>query len=114
MAMLALAVLWAFCPQGGLIAGGAVVLAGGALVSENLRNVNNGKIDQTHSAEVKKHYNNLANNFSTIRNVCLGGLAALYIYNIVDALVAPGARRVIVAPSATPDGQYGIAVSYRF
>lgn len=95
--------------KGGLIMGGAVALAAGALVAENLRNVNKGKIAQTHSADVKKQYNDRVNTCATVRNICLGGLAAVYIYNIIDAFVAPGARRVIVTPSSD-----GVGVAYKF
>lgn len=95
--------------KGGIIMGGAVALGTTALVAENLRNTNYGKIGQTHSAEVKKQYNDRANACATVRNVCLGGLAAAYIYNIVDAIVAPGARRVIVTPSAE-----GVGVAFNF
>ena len=100
--------------KGGLIMGGTVALAGAALAMENLRNANVAKIDQSHSADVRKQYNDRATTCTTTRNICLGGLAALYIYNIVDAYVAPGARRIIVTPSATIEGQYGMAVSYKF
>lgn len=95
--------------KGGLIMGGTVALAAGALVAENLRNVNKGKISQTHSADVKIQYNDRVNTCATVRNVCLGGLAAAYIYNIVDAFVAPGARRIIVTPSSD-----GVGVTYNF
>ena len=100
--------------KGGLIIGGTVALAGTALAMENLRNANVAKISQSHSADVRKQYNDRATACATTRNICLGGLAALYIYNIVDAYVAPGARRIIVTPAASPDGLYGMAVSYKF
>lgn len=100
--------------KGGLIMGGAVALAGGFIGLESLRKNYVAKIEQTHSADVKKAYNTKAGNCATFRNICIGGLAALYVYNIVDAFVAPGARRIIVTPAASPTGQYGMAVSYRF
>lgn len=100
--------------KGGIIMGGSVVLAGGLIAFESFRSSYVAKISQTHSADVKKAYNTKAGNCATFRNICIGGLAALYIYNIVDAYIAPGARRVIVSPAATPQGQYGMAVSYTF
>ena len=100
--------------KGGIIMGGSVALAGGLIAFESLRSSYVAKISQTHSADVKKAYNTKAGNCATFRNICIGGLAALYIYNIVDAYIAPGARRVIVSPAATPPGQYGMAVSYTF
>lgn len=100
--------------KGGIIMGGTVALAGGLIAFESMRSSYLAKIEQTHSADVKKSYNNKAGNCATIRNVCIGGLAALYVYNILDAFIAPGARRVIVAPAATADGQYGMTLSYKF
>ena len=100
--------------KGGIIMGSSVALTGGLIAFESLRSSYVEKISQTHSADVKKAYNTKAGNCATFRNICIGGLAALYIYNIVDAFIAPGARRVIVTPSATPQGQYGMAVSYTF
>ena len=100
--------------KGGIIMGSSVALTGGLIAFESLRSSYVAKISQTHSADVKKAYNTKAGNCATFRNICIGGLAALYIYNIVDAFIAPGARRVIVTPSATPQGQYGMAVSYTF
>lgn len=100
--------------KGGIIMGGSVALLGGMMAFESLRSSYRTKINQTHSADVKKTYNNKAGNCATARNLCIGGFAALYVYNILDAFIAPGARRVIVTPSATLEGQYGMAVTYSF
>ena len=100
--------------KGGLIMGGAVLFAGGIITFESMRADYVKKIATTHSADVKKAYNDRANNMATARNICIGGVAALYVYNIIDALVAPGARRVIVTPSATVNGPYGMALRYNF
>ena len=40
-------------------------------------------------------YNTKADNWSNARNVCIGAAAALYLYNIVDALVANGRKRAV-------------------
>ena len=100
--------------KGGLVMGGAVLFAGGIITFESMRADYVKKIATTHSADVKKAYNDRANNMATARNICIGGVAALYVYNIIDALVAPGARRVIVTPSATVNGQYGMSVQVNF
>lgn len=100
--------------KGGIIMGGTVALVGGTIVFDRLRSGYRDLIEQTHHAATKKTYNNRAVNSTTARNVCIGGLAALYVYNILDALIAPGARRVIVTPAATAEGQYGMAVTYSF
>lgn len=100
--------------KGGVIMGGSVVLAGGMIAFENMRSEYMSKISQTHSADTKKAYKNKANNCETARNLCIGGFAALYIYNIVDAFIAPGARRIIITPTATANEQYGLTASYSF
>ncbi len=100
--------------KGGIIMAGSVALAGGIIAFENMRSEYMSKITQTHSSDIKKAYNNKANNCETARNICIGGFAALYIYNVVDAFIAPGARRIIVTPTATTEGQYGISASYNF
>ena len=100
--------------KGGLIMGGAVAMAGGLVVFESMRANYLAKIGQTHSADVKVAYNNKAGTCATMRNIFIGGLAALYVYNILDAFIAPGARRVIVTPAVTPQGQYGMAATYKF
>lgn len=100
--------------KGGIIMGGSIALVGGMIAFENQRSNYMSKISQTHSADVKKTYYNNANNAALGRNICIGGLAALYIYNILDALITPGARRIIVSPTATANGQYGISASYNF
>lgn len=100
--------------KGGIIMGGSVALIGGVVAFENQRSSYMSKISQTHFADVKKEYKNRADNAALVRNISIGGLAALYVYDIVDAFVAPGARRIIVTPSATADGQYGLSASYNF
>lgn len=69
-----------------------------------------------------KEYNTKSNNWQTARNVCIGTAAAVWVYNIVDAAVARGSRRVKVksagggfamSPMISPEGG-GLSLSYRF
>lgn len=41
-------------------------------------------------------YNSRADSWETGRNICIGAAAALYVYNIIDAFVSDGAKRVLV------------------
>lgn len=82
--------------KGGLIMGGTVAFVGGALYTGLTRQDYLSKMDNTHNASTKQQYMTKANNMATGMYVCIGGLAALYIYNLVDAIVAPGARRIVV------------------
>lgn len=90
--------------KGGLILGGTVLLAGGIIYTENMRQDYMNKITKTHNTGNIRSYKNSADNFAMGRNVCIGALAALYVYNLVDAIVAPGARRVLVRKNANGGG----------
>lgn len=87
--------------KGGLILGGTVTLIGGIIATESMRSDYINKIDKTHNADNKRTYKNRADNMATGRNICIGALGALYVYNIIDAIVAPGARRIITTPACS-------------
>lgn len=90
------------------------------ILSESNRSVYKGKaISQPKHA---KEYNNRASNWATVRNISIGVAGAVYVWNLVDALAAKGARRVIVKkstsdlsiyPSISPN-HAGIGLTYNF
>lgn len=85
--------------KGLCILGGEVLLAGGILVAENLRS---SYVKKMH--EQPNHlqtYNTKADNWENVRNGFIGAAAALYVYNIVDALVANGRKRAVVEKSVS-------------
>ena len=82
--------------KGGLMLGGTVALVGGVIFAENQRTDYVNKIAKTHDANIKRTYATKRDHFATGRNICIGAAAALYVYNLIDAVVAPGARRVVV------------------
>ena len=70
-----------------------------------------------------KHYEDKKSNWQTGRNICIGTAAAIWIYNIIDAAVAKGARRVEVRPAGSSyvsmmpmvDKDYaGLSLTYNF
>lgn len=79
--------------KGGCILGGEILLAGGIIIAENLRASYIKKRNE--NPRQMKTYNTKADNWENIRNVCIGGAVALYVYNLVDAIVAPGAPRLV-------------------
>ena len=93
----------------------------GALVCESQRSDYKNKMKE--QPQFAKDYNTKANNWETGRNVCLGAAAAVWIYNIIDAAVAKGARKIVVKPKdgnlfslypiATPHSM-GLALTYNF
>lgn len=84
--------------KGGIIMGGTVALAGGIIFTESMRQSCITQINQTHSSTAIKQLAANMTNWAIGRNICIGAIAALYAYNLVDAIVAPGARRVVVTP----------------
>lgn len=104
--------------KGCCILGGEVLLAGGIIISESLRSSYVKKMRE--NPKHLKTYNTKADNFENIRNVCIGGAAALYVYNLIDALVANGRKRSIIkkyqftmTPVATPECN-GVSFAFKF
>lgn len=71
-----------------------------------------------------KDYGNKADNWETGRNICIGVAAGIWVYNLIDAAVAKGSRRIIVkrqdggglsvSPYISNDANMGLSFSYRF
>ncbi len=106
--------------KGGLILGGTAVGASAIILCENQR--------ATYAKKMKEHpqhidfYRNKKANWELGRNVAIGATAALYLYNLIDAAIAPGRRRIIVnrrpyeyslAPVVFEDG-FGVGFAMNF
>ncbi len=109
--------------KGILMFAGTALCAGGILFCENQRvDYRNKMIEQPKFAQ---DYHTKSSNWETGRNICIGATAAVWLYNIIDAAVAKGARRVSVEradgthtslqlhPYATMDDA-GVAFTYNF
>jgi len=81
--------------KGGLMLGGTVVGAAAIVLCENQRADYAKKMKER--PQYFDFYRNKKSNWETGRNVAIGVTAALYAYNLIDALVAPGRRRVVVS-----------------
>jgi len=90
--------------KGALIMSGTVACIGGIIITECTRASYTPKIDKTHDVNLKKIYANRRSNYATGRNICIGALCAVYVYNIVDAIVAPGARQILTSPADSKIG----------
>lgn len=99
------------------------ICAGSILLCENLRIDYKNKIKE--QPRFAKTYNTKANNWETWRNVSIGAASAMWLYNLIDAVGAKGARRVIVKRPNSRDYSFqlhpyassndgGIALSYNF
>ncbi len=107
--------------KGGLIIVGEALGIGGIITCYNMKSSYEKLIkeDPKHA----KDYSMSADMWQNIGYGCIAFTAAVYIFNLIDAAVAPGARQVIVlpqkqtltfAPSASYDGSVGIAMRYTF
>lgn len=85
--------------KGGLILGGTAACAGMIIASESMRSSYVKKMQE--KPVHKAFYNDKADLWCNVRNGFIGAAAALYIYNLIDAAVAPGRRRVIVKKGKT-------------
>lgn len=95
-----------------------VAAIGGIIFTENERATYESKMRS--QPNFAKQYKTKVDNYETARNCCIGAAAAIYVYNLIDAIVAPGARRVVVRPRnmhftpvASKDFS-GITLSYNF
>lgn len=84
--------------KGSLLLGGCTLTGVGAIFFENQRKSCRDQMAQTHDVNLIKQYSADERNYKMARNVIIGTTAALYIYNLLDAALAPGARRVKVTP----------------
>lgn len=107
--------------KGLCILGGEVVCIAGIIVSESLRSSYVKKMKE--QPKFAKDYNSKADNWENGRNICIGAAAALYVYNLIDAIAAKGAKRVVVKQAGKPsfslspaiiDDGCGLKFAYRF
>ena len=75
------------------------VAVAGIIVSDNERASYRTKMKE--QPAFAKQYKNKSDNWETARHVCIGAAAGIWLYNIVDALAAKGARRVVVKKART-------------
>ena len=114
---------WAQMYKGSTAKGIAILAAevaaiGGIVFTENERASYESKMRS--QPNFAKQYKTKMDNYETARNCCIGAAAAIWVYNLIDAIVAPGARRVVVKPRnfkvipmASKDFN-GVTLSYNF
>lgn len=103
-----------------------VACVAGIILCESTRAAYAAKVQQ--QPQYALQYSTRANNWATGRNICLGVTAGIWVWNIIDAFAAKGARRVVVKPqrgyfSMTPTSTFdpinhtydmGVGVAYHF
>lgn len=107
---------------------GAVILAAEAtlvtslIIFENQRSAYTNKAMANFDSNAIQFYYNHANTSKNIRNGFIAGSVALYVYNIVDAIVAKGKIRYIkpsnkhlsIIPYISIESDMGICMAYKF
>ena len=52
-----------------------------------MRNINIKKMNSTNNVDLKKMYADKANTYTTVRNISIGAAVAVYVWNVLDALL---------------------------
>ena len=102
--------------KGLLFIAGEAACVGGIVAAESMRSNYVNLINSTHNAQQRATYITNANNWTNIRNGCIAATAAVYVWNVVDALVSKGARHVetlALVPYATPEST-GLTLCFNF
>lgn len=100
---------------------GEIACVGGLVTTECLRASYDSKIKSTQNVEQMKSYINSRDNCENIRNGFIVGAAALYVWNVIDGIVAKGKKRGVIlgdsqlkfAPYVAPQNS-GIAFAINF
>lgn len=107
--------------KGSCIIAAEALSVAGIIVCENQRAAYNKKAIE--NPKHAKEYGNSASNWETGRNVSIGVAAGIWVYNIIDGIVAKGKKRIVVgrpgesglsvAPYISNDAA-GVSMAYRF
>lgn len=104
--------------KGLAILGTEVAALGGVVAFESMRSSYVTKMHK--QPQFAQQYASKASNCKNIRNGFIAGAAAVYVYNLIDAIAAPGSRWLKTTgngfafyPSATDDFM-GLTVAYQF
>ena len=93
--------------KGYAILGTEVLLIGGTVYSAVEMSRYN-RLARNNPSE-ERSYRSKASTFRSMRNTCLILAGGLYIYNLVDAAVARGARHVVIRRDGNPDAELAFA-----
>lgn len=84
--------------KGSVILGGSAVGIAAIIMTENQRAIYVRKMKE--HPQYVDFYRNKKANWELGRNIAIGAMSALYVYNLIDAAVAPGRRRIVVSKRA--------------
>lgn len=87
--------------KGSCILGSEIVGVVSILFCENQRATYAKKVLE--QPRFAKEYNTKSNNWAIGRNICVGAVVAMYVYNLLDAALSGGARKVVFGQSSKLD-----------
>lgn len=100
---------------------GEVVCIGGIVFSQSMKASYESKINSTHNITMKKDYIDKADMYGNISNIAIAGAAALYVWNVIDGIVAKGKKHVLIGeynvkvmPYFAMNGTSRISLSFNF
>ena len=85
---------------------GEVAMLGGVVVFECMRSSYNTKINTTHNADARLQYIHKAKLMSGLRNGFIAGAAAVYVWNIIDGIVAKGNKHIMIGDASVRISPY--------
>ena len=106
--------------KGSCFIAGEVAFIGGIVVTECLRQNYARQITMTHNTTLKQRYAANANACAITRNVCVAGAVALYVWNVIDGIVAKDYRQINIGATKLDFMPYaaqyegGLALSLTF
>ncbi len=80
--------------KGSVMIAAEVAVVGGIVVCESMRSSYISKMQMTHDADVIKAYAHNASVMKNVRNGCIAGAAAVYLWSFIDGIVAKGEPHV--------------------
>lgn len=83
-----------------------VVMIGGIVAFECMRSYYDGKIGATHNSDAIRAYMDNARLMSGLRNGFIAGAVAVYVWNVIDGIVAKGDRHIMIGQASCQISPY--------
>lgn len=100
---------------------GETASIGGIVAGQSMRHTNINKMNSTNNASLQKQYVDKANMFTTVRNISIGAAAAVYVWNVLDAIISRGSNHSAHSNSTSlnfipvvTDESVAFSVNYNF
>ena len=100
---------------------GEAASIGGIVAGQSMRHAYLNKKNSTNNASLKKSYADKANMFTVVRNVSIGTAAAIYVWNVLDAVISRASDHSVHSNSTSlniipvvTDESVALSVGYHF